>query len=145
MQTGGFKGKSREVEADQLRVELSRRYGIAEPWIVQEYGMTELCSQMYESTILDMQSGRQDGPRRLIAPGWMRITAVDPDTLSPVPRGDIGIARIDDVANLDSVCSIQTADRIRQVDDGFVLLGRAPGSVPRGCSLAMEEAMGSEV
>jgi len=142
MQTGGFKGKSREVEPEQLRVDLSQRYGISEPWIVQEYGMTELCSQMYESTIVDTLRGRQNSPRRLIAPGWTRVTAVDPDTLSPVPDGETGIARIDDVANMDSVCSIQTADRIRLVDDGFLLLGRAPGSTPRGCSLAMEEAMG---
>lgn len=145
MQTGGFKGKSREVEAEQLRAELSQRYGIAEPWIVQEYGMTELCSQMYESTIVDTLRGAHDLPRRMIAPGWVRVTAVDPETLAPVRTGDVGIARIDDVANLDSVCSIQTADRIRQLEDGFVLLGRAPGSVPRGCSLAMEEAMGHAV
>lgn len=142
MQTGGFKGKSREVEPEQLRAELSQRYGITEPWIVQEYGMTELSSQMYESTIVDTRSGRKEAPRRLIAPGWMRVTAVDPDTLAPVPAGDVGIARFDDLANLDTVCAIQTADRIRLVDDGFLLLGRAPGSTPRGCSLAMEEAMG---
>ena len=144
MQTGGFKGKSREVEPEQLRADLSLRYGVPEPWIVQEYGMTELCSQMYESTIVDTLRGAHDLPRRMLAPRWVRVTAVDPETLAPVPRGEVGIARIDDVANVDSVCSIQTADRIRQVDDGFVLLGRAPGSVPRGCSLAMEEAMGAK-
>lgn len=152
MQTGGYKGKSREVEPEALRAALSQRVGVPESGIVQEYGMTELCSQLYESGIVDAVQGRSgstrsdatrsDTNRRLIAPGWMRVTAVDPNTLSPVPRGEVGIARIEDLANIDSVCAIQTADRIVEVDDGFVLLGRAPGSTPRGCSLAMEEALG---
>lgn len=142
MQTGGFKGKSREVEPDALRRALSQRYGVNEAWIVQEYGMTELSSQMYEATIVDALQGRIDAPRRLIAPGWVRVTPVDPETLCPVADGEVGIARIDDIANVESVASIQTADRVQRVADGFVLLGRDPGSTPRGCSLAMEEAMG---
>lgn len=142
MQTGGYKGKSREVEPSQLRSALSQRYGIDDAWMTQEYGMTELCSQMYESGIVDAVNGTTNATRRLIAPGWVRVTAVDPETLQPVPRGTVGIARIDDLANIDSVCAIQTADRIVEVDDGFLLLGRAPGSTPRGCSLAMEEALG---
>lgn len=142
MQTGGFKGKSREVEPEALRVALSQRYGIPESLVVQEYGMTELCSQMYESSLVDALNDRHQAPRRLIAPGWVRVTAVDPETLAPVAAGEVGIARIDDIANVGSVCAIQTADRIRMVDDGFVLLGRSPGSVPRGCSLATEEALG---
>lgn len=142
MQTGGYKGKSREVEPSQLRRALSQRYGLDDTWMTQEYGMTELCSQMYESGIVDAVNGTTHATRRLIAPGWVRVTAVDPETLQPVARGSVGIARIDDVANIDSVCAIQTADRIVEVDDGFLLLGRAPGSTPRGCSLAMEEALG---
>lgn len=142
MQTGGFKGKSREVEPDALRLALSQRYGVPQSHVVSEYGMTELCSQMYESTLLDALRSRTDRPRRLIAPGWVRVTAVDPETLAPVAHGEVGIARIDDIANFGSVCAIQTSDRIQLVDDGFVLLGRAPGSVPRGCSLAIEEALG---
>lgn len=141
MQTGGFKGKSREVDAEVLRALLCERYGINDRALVSEYGMTELCSQMYESCLVDARSGRPDAPRRLIAPGWVRVTAVDPETLAPVPHGEIGIARIDDVASLSGCCAIQTADRIRAIDDGFVLLGRMPGSVPRGCSLAIEEAL----
>ncbi len=142
MQTGGYKGKSREVQPAELTAALARRFGLDAGWLTQEYGMTELCSQMYESGIRDTVQGHDKATRRLIAPGWVRVTAVDPATLQPVPRGAVGIARIDDLANVDSVCAIQTADRIQEVDDGFVLLGRAPGATPRGCSLAMEEALG---
>src|SRR6202034_1182054 len=42
MQTGGFKGKSRVVAADQLRSEVARSFGVPERAIVGEYGMTEL-------------------------------------------------------------------------------------------------------
>jgi len=142
MQTGGFKGKSREVAPEALRGALAERYGVPESHVIQEYGMTELCSQMYEASLLDELAGRESAPRRMVAPGWVRVTAVDPETLEPVAAGEIGIARIDDIANVGSVCAIQTADRIRMIDDGFVLLGREPGSVSRGCSLATEEALG---
>ena len=64
------------------------------------------------------------------------MTAVDPETLAPVPRGEVGIARIVDLANVDSAVAIQTADRVRVTADGVELLGRAPGAPPRGCSIA---------
>jgi len=51
--------------------------------------------------------------------------------------------RIDDCANIDSVCCIQTADLARRLDDGIVVLGRARGAVPRGCSLAADQALGT--
>lgn len=129
MQTGGFKGRSREVAPDVLRAALADRFGVAK--IVGEYGMTELSSQMYERS-----------PSRLWAPPWVRARAVDPETLAPVPDGTAGVLRIDDLANLDSVCAIQTSDLAIVHEDGVELLGRAPGSVPRGCSLAIEEALG---
>jgi len=53
MQTGGYKGKSREVPADALRRELARVLSIDERAIVAEYGMTELSSQFYERSLFD--------------------------------------------------------------------------------------------
>lgn len=137
MQTGGFKGRSREVAPDVLRAALADRYGLEESHVVAEYGMTELSSQMYEDTLL------ADGEpaRRLWVPGWVRTTVVDPEGLRPVPDGEVGILRIDDLANLDSVAAIQTSDMAIQHGDRIELLGRAPGAVPRGCSLAVEEAL----
>ncbi len=136
MQTGGFKGRSREIEPAAMRQMLSSRFGIPATHVVAEYGMTELSSQAYETTLVDR------GARRLRFPVWVRTSIVDPATLRPVMDGP-GLLRIDDPANLDSVCMLQTADMARRIDDGFELLGRAPGSVARGCSLAIEEAIGS--
>ena len=133
MQTGGYKGRSRQVAPDALRARLARRYGIAETHIVSEYGMTELSSQMFEPI--------DASPRRYHVPGWMRVTALEPQTLEPLPDSEVGVLRIDDPANLDSVAAILTAD-LGQLDGRHLeLLGRAPGALLRGCSLAVEDAL----
>ncbi len=141
MQTGGFKGRSREVSARDLRRELARTLALPEHRIVSEYGMTELSSQLYGD---GLREGRlpQDGVERLIVPPWVRVTPCDPETLRPVPAGQPGVLRIDDLANVDSCCAIQTADVGRMDGERVILLGRAPGATPRGCSLAIEEAVG---
>jgi hypothetical protein len=141
MQTGGYKGRSREVEPEELLQSISGRYGIPEPWVINEFGATELSSQMYDTTLRASVTGA-NGPRRLWVPPWMRATPVDPDSLEPVEGDAVGLLRLDDCANLDSVCCIQTADLARRVEDGIVVLGRAPGAVPRGCSLAADQALG---
>ncbi|MBX3275106.1 MAG: acyl-protein synthetase [Sandaracinaceae bacterium] len=135
MQTGGFKGRSREVAPDALRAAIAARYGVPEPRVVAEYGMTELSSQLYE------RIGAR-GPRRLWAPPWVRVRVVDPETLEEVPDGAVGLVRIDDAANVGSVAAIQTSDQAIRHADGLELLGRAPDATPRGCSLAVEEALG---
>ena len=141
MQTGGYKGRSREVAPEALRSALSLRYGLDDAWIVAEYGMTELSSQMYEATLRAAALGEPIPERRLWIPGWIRASVVDPSTLAPVPEGTAGVLRIDDLANLDSVCAIQTSDVAIAHGDRIELLGRAPGATPRGCSLAVEEAL----
>lgn len=144
MQTGGFKGRSREIAPDALRAQLSETFGIAEPWIVAEYGMTELSSQLYETTLRDAALGNALGPRRLWAPGWVRAVPVDPETLLARKDGGDGLLRVDDPANLDSVCTIQTADVARREGDGLVVLGRAQGAIARGCSLTADELLGRD-
>lgn len=104
--------------------------------------MTELSSQLYETTLREAALGREASPRRLWFPGWVRVTLVDPQTLAPVPDGAEGLLRIDDLANVDSVCAIQTSDRARRIVDGIVVLGRAPGATTRGCSVAVDAALG---
>ena len=142
MQTGGYKGRSREVDPRELLAAMSRRYGIPEPFIINEFGATELSSQMYETTLRESLEGTP-GPRRLWVPPWVRATPVDPDTLRAVEGDAIGILRIDDCANLDSVCCIQTADLARRLADGIVVLGRATGATARGCSLTADQALGA--
>ncbi len=142
MQTGGYKGRSREVDPWVLLDAISTRYGVSPRRIINEFGATELSSQMYETTLREDLDGSVQA-RRLWVPPWVRATPVDPETLQPVPGEDVGILRIDDTANLDSVCCIQTADLARRLDDGIVVLGRAPGATPRGCSLAADQALGA--
>lgn len=143
MQTGGFKGKSREVDGDELRRLLAETFAIDPRAIVHEYGMTELSSQCWEWTAVDPDA--ETGI--LHPPPWQRVIAVDPETLAPVAPGPTqqraGIARIVDLANVESAVVIQTQDRVIVREDGsFQLLGRLPGAPPRGCSIAIDEMLG---
>jgi len=133
MQTGGFKGRSREVDGEVLRRDIARAFDIAETDVRSEYGMTELSSQFY-----DRPSAQG---RVYVEPPWARVIPVDPETLAPVADGDMGIARIEDLANVDSAFAVVTADRVRRVEGGFQLLGRLPGATPRGCSIAIDELL----
>jgi hypothetical protein len=136
MQTGGFKGRSREVDSRALRRELSRVFAVDERAIVGEYGMTELSSQFYEATLCG------GDPEIYVEPPWARIEPVHPETLEPVEDGDVGIARIVDLMNVDSAVAVLASDRVRRRGAGVELLGRLPGSPPRGCSLALDELLG---
>ena len=66
----------------------------------------------------------------------------DGETLTPVADGEVGIAKILDLMNVDSAVAVLTQDRVRRVRGGFELLGRAPGATPRGCSIAIDELVG---
>jgi hypothetical protein len=137
MQTGGFKGKSREVGASDLRRGVARAFGVDERAVVAEYGMTELSSQLWEATLV-----RADALHGVyLEPPWVRVIPVDAETLSPLPRGETGIARIEDLANIDSAFAVLAADRVRRVGGGVELLGRAAGAPPRGCSIALDEML----
>ena len=131
MQTGGFKGKTLEFDAAKLRRDLARAFCIDERAIISEYGMTELSSQFWEMA-----------PNVYAEPPWARVVPVDPETLMPLKEGDAGVARIEDLLNVDSAVAIVTADRVRRVAGGFELLGREVGAPPRGCSIATEEMLG---
>ncbi len=141
MQTGGFKGKSREIAPDELRRGVAEAFGIAPSHVVSEYGMTELTSQLYEATLPGsaLEAERHGRPGVYCEPPWLRVIPVDPVSLEPVATGEVGLGRIVDLGNVDSAVAIQTQDRVRRVAGGIELLGRAPGATPRGCSLAIEE------
>jgi Acyl-protein synthetase, LuxE len=138
MQTGGFKGRSREVDGERLRRDVARAFHVDERAIVGEYGMTELSSQFYEATIARPAAE----PWVYVEPPWARVVPVDPVTLAPVPKGKIGVARIEDLMNVDSAFAVLAADRVRRVGGGFELLGRSEGAPPRGCSIAIDEILG---
>jgi hypothetical protein len=137
MQTGGFKGKSREVDAGELRRGVSRAFALPERAVVCEYGMTELSSQLWEATLIDDEVDHGV----YVEPPWLRVVPVDDETLAPLPEGRIGIARIEDLANVDSAFAVLAPDRVRRVSRGVELLGRAPNATPRGCSIAIDEML----
>jgi len=137
METGGFKGRSRELGRDALYGALGERLAIAPERIVNQYGMTELGSQFYDSVLR-----RPDEPRRKLAPPWARIRVVDPRSGEEVGAGEVGALVIVDLANTGSVQAIQTADLGRRVADGFEVLGRDPGAEARGCSIAADAMLG---
>lgn len=134
MTTGGYKGKSRALDPAEL--DRYARAHLGEVRHMIEYGMTELGSQFWGE-----HGGLLHGPR------WCRVTVHDPQTLVPVADGETGVLRFTDLANIDSVVSVQTSDlgsvqARAAAGDSIALLGRAPGARPRGCSLLVDEMLG---
>lgn len=128
METGGYKGRSREMARDELHGLLSRFLGLPATRILTEYGMCELSSQAY----------RFNTPANAGAfhfPPWVRVRVLDVETGRLATAGTPGILEIVDLANVASSVAIQTQDLARAVGSGFELLGRAPGAEERGCSL----------
>lgn len=110
-------------------------------YCVSEYGMTELCSQLYDDVLLQRFAG-SNAPRRKLGPAWMRTRAADPSSLATLPDGEPGILCHVDLANAGSVIAVQTED-LGVVEEGRVrLIGRLPGAEPRGCALALAELIG---
>ena len=137
MDTGGYKGHGRQVDEATLRDMYHARLGLPASHCVNEYGMTEMLSQFYDSSLRDALAGR-GAVRRKLGPPWVRSRIVDPESLQPLPPGSEGLLQHVDLANADSVMAIQTEDVAVAEGDGFRLLGRAAGAAPRGCSIAMD-------
>lgn len=138
MDTGGFKGRSREVTREELYGAVEERLGIPHAGCVNEYGMTEMSSQFYDGVA---GSASIPAERLHVGPPWVRTQATDPETLRPLPHGQTGVLRHFDLANLNSVMAIQTADLGITLPEGFRVLGRARGAEARGCSLAMDDLL----
>jgi hypothetical protein len=132
METGGFKGSNRTIEKGELYRKLSQYFAIPADSIWNEYGMTELSSQFYTSGINHCHSG----------PPWARVAVIDPVTNREARVDQTGMIRIVDLANVWSVLSIQTQDLAQNASDGkFLLIGRDPNALPRGCSRAVDEIL----
>jgi hypothetical protein len=136
METGGAKGRTRELPREQLHAWLGDRLGVPSERIVNQYGMTELGSQFYDSVLHDPAR-----PRRKLAPAWARVRVVDPESERESSAGTVGALRIVDLANTGSVLAIATADLGLCSGDGFEVLGREAGAEARGCSIAADEML----
>lgn len=137
METGGFKGRAREIPKDELYARLGQRTRTPRHRIVNEYGMTELLSQLYEPVL---EEGAEAAGRHR-PPPWLRARALDPVTLAPLPEGEEGLLAFLDLANAGSVCHVLTEDVGSVVDGDVRLVGRVVGAELRGCSRAMDELM----
>ena len=129
IETGGFKGRTREVPREELYALFQSRLGVPVEACHSEYGMSEMASQFYGRGLDPVKRG----------PHWVRTRAIDPQTGEDAPPGTPGLLRHYDLANFNSVLAVQTQDRGALTADGFALLGRAPDAEVRGCSLTVEE------
>ncbi len=132
LDTGGFKGQSREVPMEAFYDQLSATFGVSREQCLNMYGMTELSTQFYDA-------GNRHVPSVKRGPHWIRSRLVDPLTGQDVPAGERGILAHTDLANFNSVVTILTEDVGQASDDGFILLGRAQGAQAKGCSMAVDD------
>ena len=131
LETGGYKGRSRELPKTELHALVTERLGIPPSHIICEYGMSELSSQAYDRT-----AGVPTIPQsRFRFPPWARVQIISPETGREVGEGETGLIRVFDLANVWSVMAIQTEDLGVRRGDGFELMSRAKAVEPRGCSL----------
>lgn len=124
METGGMKGKRKEMIREELHELLSKGFGVEA--IHSEYGMTELLSQAYSL-----------GNGIFECPNWMQILIRDTeDALSYVENGKTGGVNVIDLANINSCSFIATQDLgKKQPNNSFEVLGRFDNSDIRGCNL----------
>jgi hypothetical protein len=132
LDTGGYKGQSRELPLDAFYDALAQGFGVERAHCINMYGMTELSSQFYDA-------GNAVVPSVKTAPHWLRTRVLDPLSGREVPRGQRGVLAHCDLANFNSATTILTEDVGIAVDGGFLLLGRAEGAEAKGCSLAVQE------
>lgn len=132
-ETGGFKGRTTELSRQDLLARIRSWLGVPPEFVVREYGMTELTSQCYTRALLG------GDPDLFVAPHWVRVRVLDPETLEEGPAGSPGLLAVFDLANLGSAVHLLTEDLGVAEREGFRLFGRAAGAELRGCSLVVED------
>lgn len=127
METGGMKGKRKEMVREELHETLYAGFGVKN--IHSEYGMTELLSQGYSY-----------GQGIFNCPPWMKILLRDTsDPLSLVQGKQSGGINVIDLANINSCSFIATQDLGKVYEDGsFEVLGRFDNADIRGCNLLVQ-------
>ena len=123
METGGMKGRRKEMTREELHAYLQQRLGIGA--VHSEYGMTELLSQAYSK-----------GNGLFQPVPWMKILVRNEDDPLDVKTKGAGIINVIDLANIYSCPFIATDDVGKIFDNGhFEISGRVDNSDIRGCSL----------
>lgn len=127
IETGGMKGRRKELTKAELHVELIKGLGVDH--VRSEYGMTEILSQGYSM---------KDGKFQVVP--WMKILIRDPyDPFELFPDNRTGGINVIDLANQHSCAFIQTQDLGRIEGNGFYLEGRFDDADIRGCNLLVPQ------
>ncbi|MBT6636270.1 MAG: acyl transferase [Flavobacteriaceae bacterium] len=127
IETGGMKGKRKELIKSELHQMLKIGFGVKN--INSEYGMTELISQAYSIHNEKFKS-----------PPWMKIYIRESeDPMNIKTDNKSGGINIIDLANYNSCSFIATDDLGRLDKNGnFEILGRLDNSDQRGCNLLID-------
>lgn len=126
VETGGYKGRSREISKEELYRGIADIFSISEESILSEYGMCELSTSFWE----------EKGARGFVIPPWARVRLIDPETMEDAERGIIAIY---DLANVESSVGVLTSDVGSYLDGRLILHGRMSGAPQKGCSLMIRE------
>lgn len=126
METGGMKGRRKEMIKEELHKVLKDGFGVE--MIHSEYGMTELLSQAYSK-----------GDGLFETPPWMKVLIRDAtDPLTLISDGNTGGINIIDLSNFYSCAFIATQDLGKKVaQNGFEIVGRFDHTDIRGCNLLL--------
>lgn len=122
MDTGGMKGRKKELTRNEVHVFLENKLGIEK--IHSEYGMTELLSQAYS---------KEEGKYQ--CPHWMKVMVRDENDPLQIMHKGKGLLNVVDLANIYS-CSFIATDDVANINKNyFEIFGRLDNSDLRGCSL----------
>ncbi|GCC51842.1 acyltransferase [Chryseotalea sanaruensis] len=126
-ETGGMKGRRREITRDELHYQLKANLKLDK--VYSEYGMTELLSQAYTQ-----------GAHLFYPSHSMKV--IIREITDPFRKGlidETGGINVIDLANIYSLAFIETEDLGKVNKYGnFEVLGRSDNSDVRGCNLMVE-------
>lgn len=147
--TGGDKGRRTAFDRGVTHRFAHEVLGLSRRNIVGELGMTELASQRYEA-VRSLPAGASDAEvealrDRYVGPPWLRSVVLDSATMRPLPPGEPGLVGHIDLANVETLAFVLTADlgslSPTPFGDALRLHGRLPGSEWRGCGLRVEDVI----
>jgi Acyl-protein synthetase, LuxE len=139
MDTGGAKGQLIPLTPVEVVARAHACLGIEPALVINEYGMTEMCSQLYDATPFNSDFTDHGGYRVKLPPPWLHPTIFDPVTLRPVEEGQVGLIGFFDLANVGSISALMTEDFGFVHEGAVAILGRAAAGGARGCALSIEE------